>query len=465
MKKTLLFIAVLLGLAGTAKAGEYVAFQPAEPFRISWDNSSWAGSYYDTSEHSGEGAWTSLSAGDVIKIHVTGVVGTIDSDCQVSISFKPHEYDWTNITASATVNLENGIITVPVTNGSGTYGSSNTAVNWTADEMAAAIKARGFVVSGIKYRMLDISVETTNVTTDGFLNTTLRESHNCGSWSGTSIINAGTAVTTDDYITCTVTLNTSSNTGQALFQYMATTWTTLANGQVWMNADAEANNATIHFCTEDVENINTYGLALNGDNVTVTDVVYHKKLTLPGYRPVYIPDGGYATFYGASTCALPEGVKAYYVSAAGETSATLTEISNIPANQGVILQGTTGIYQLYTTDDEAASVTGNMLSGSVTRQQIAETTNKYVLYDNNGTPEFRPITANSYLDAYKCYLTTTATAPALSVVFGDDETTSIATPKTTVTTNDRIYNLSGQEVKVLQRGGIYIKNGKKIIVK
>ena len=106
-----------------------------------------------------------------------------------------------------------------------------------------------------------------------------------------------------------------------------------------------------------------------------------------------------------------------------------------------------------------------MLSGAVTRQQIAETTNKYVLYDNNGTPEFRPITANSYLDAYKCYLTTTATAPALSVVFGDDETTSIATPKTTVTTDDRIYNLSGQEVKELQRGGIYIRNGKKFIVK
>ena len=214
-------------------------------------------------------------------------------------------------------------------------------------------------------------------------------------------------------------------------------------------------------------NITGYG----GENATTSDggkwtsISFTHFVNTPGYRPVYIPDGGYATFCGTSTCALPENVTAYYVSAVSDNSATLTSISNIPANQGVILKGAKGIYQLYTTTDDAASVTDNKLVGVTTRSQITETDNKYVLYDNNGSTEFRKITANTYLDAYKCYLSTASSgnAPSLNIVLGGSATT-IDTPKTVVKTDDRIYTLSGQEVKTPTRG-IYIRNGKKYIIK
>ena len=209
---------------------------------------------------------------------------------------------------------------------------------------------------------------------------------------------------------------------------------------------------------------NTY----NG--VKWTGISFTHFVTPAGYRPVYIPSSGYATFYGASTCALPDGVTAYYVSATTSDKATLTAVSNIPADQGVILNGTTGIYQLYTTAD-AASVTGNKLIGAVTRTQMTETTDKYVLYDNEGTPEFRKITADTYLDAYKCYLDASGgnNAPALRIAFDDSDdnaTTGIETVGVSrpVTEKTAVFDLSGRRVAQPSKG-LYIKNGKKYFVK
>ena len=201
---------------------------------------------------------------------------------------------------------------------------------------------------------------------------------------------------------------------------------------------------------------------IQGTGVSIT----HLDPDWAGYRPVYIPAGGYATFYGASTCALPDGVSAYYVGTVADNKAKLTSISNIPANKGVILQGSTGIYQLYTTTDAAASVTDNMLTGAVTRQQITDATNKYVLYDNSGSPEFRSIQEDTYLDAYKCYLTAEAEAHILNIVFDEGETTAINTVenKPAVINDNRYYNLAGQQVCNPGKG-LYIVNGKKFVIK
>lgn len=209
------------------------------------------------------------------------------------------------------------------------------------------------------------------------------------------------------------------------------------------------------------------GGSSTSDGVQGTGVTITHFTTAAGYRPVYIPASGYATFYGESTCALPDGVEAYYVSETTTEAAKLTSINNIPTSQGVILKGAEGIYQLYTTTDGAAIVTVNKLVGSVSRQQITDASNKYVLYDNGGTPEFRTITGNTYLDAYKCYLnTSTSGSRALRVVFGDDVTgiNNVEVKKPVTINDDVIYNLKGQVVTNPSKG-IYIKNGKKFIVK
>lgn len=210
------------------------------------------------------------------------------------------------------------------------------------------------------------------------------------------------------------------------------------------------------------------------DGVQGTGVTITHFTTPAGYRPVYIPASGYATFYGESTCALPDGVKAYYVSSTTDESATLTELSNIPTGQGVILNGAKGIYQLYTTTDEAASVVENKLAGSTSRQQITDASGKYVLYNNNGTPEFRTITKDTYLDAFKCYLNAPGETSKLNIVFAEDEnkqgeeqqgeTNSIRNIANTNVNNNVVYNMNGQRVGSDYKG-LIIVNGKKIIKK
>lgn len=192
------------------------------------------------------------------------------------------------------------------------------------------------------------------------------------------------------------------------------------------------------------------------------------RKSVKAYKPVFyktIGVNGYSTFSADVAVSVPDGTEAYYATVNGEkTAVTLTKITDgiIPANTGVILKGTANADIVLTGVVTANTVVSDL---SAVTDDLTLTDGDYVLYNNGTSVEFRKATGT--IAANKAYIPATAVAdaPSLSVIFGDDETTSIATPKTTVTTNDRIYNLSGQEVKVLQRGGIYIKNGKKIIVK
>jgi len=202
-------------------------------------------------------------------------------------------------------------------------------------------------------------------------------------------------------------------------------------------------------------------------NINITPL-----LTTPGYRPVYIPASGYATFFADNTCALPDGVEAYYAAADNVSSdkVVLTQIDNIPANNGVILNGSEGIYQIYTTTAAPASVNNNKLVGATTRTDITSelAASAYMLYNNGGTPEFRKMTEGTKLDAYKCYLNTAGTAGAgarLNIVFDDSETTGInAATMNKVPQDNAYYTLSGQRVDKPIKG-LYIVNGKKVIIK
>ena len=469
MKKfTLLFFMTLLAVVGAKANVEYVVYQPDAPIAISWDNSQYTGVTFETSSdtYKSDVHFVTLSENDVVKIHITNLGSSVNSDIIFKVG---SEWKWASI-PDVTKDYDNGVIYFTIKAGKVTIDETETS--YTAAEMIDWIKNRGLVVNGIYFNLLDITVSSSVVDEDGTYTTTLKNSHDCANWSSTDLIASGFNGITGDYITATVTLNSEETSGKAFFQIKGggdkDGWVTLTNGTVEISSSTDSpKNATISITDDELASIMTYGLALNGQLVTVSNVIYHGNTTLAGYRPVYIPASGYATFYGSSTCALPDGVKAYYVSNTSETSATLEEISNIPADQGVILNGTTGIYQLHTTTDDAASITDNKLVGSTSRTQITETSDKYVLYNNSGSPEFRSITANTYLDAYKCYLSTSGSgnARALRIVFGDDITgiNNVEVKKPVTINDDVIYNLNGQVVKNPSRG-IYIKNGKKFIV-
>jgi len=470
MKKLFFFFVAALAVATSAQAGEYVVYQPAEPVTICW-----GGEGLTKSQPSIDGSYFKvLAEGDVIKIHTTNVANSPGYEL-IWRGKTDDEWRWVALTDIDT--SEDGVIKYTVKEES--YKIGETVYTTTADKVAASIKNRGIVINGINYKMLDVTVQSDNVENDGsyIFRTLVSESKSLGEEDGSGDGAAWSPfvdlrycdysnVKVGDIIRIAYSV-TENKEGQIQLQ---NNWGKYGDGDATDKGGLSGTGSVDFTITAEMLNImketgseRDNNFVLKGKNTTITGVSLITYSTPAGYRPVYIPTSGYATFYGKSTLALPDGVEAYYVSATTSETATLTPISNIPANQGVILKGNEGICQLYTTTDDAASVNDNKLVGAINRTQITDASKKYVLYNNNGTPEFRKITADTYLDAYKCYLSTAAFA-RLSIIFDDNYTTGIETINHETVTGNLYYDLSGRRVANPTKG-LYIINGKKVIMK
>lgn len=565
MKKFTLLLIALLGVVGTQAQVEYVAYQPAAPVTVSWNSGGNQPSY--------NGSYFKVSKDDVIKVHVTNVSS---SDYQAKVVWKG--------TDGSGWEAENAVTT---TDGEFTYTVAS-------DEIATSINNYGIALSGVGYSMLDITVQTSNVTNadQTFFEGQSYDMENW-KWDNRVVLSPWVynfaQMKAGDQLNISYTTYSTVGTGDVHGQIQVTDGTTTIGDTGWN--DTPSNIATLSITLTDAmitqlrtgdtritgQNVYVNSMTLvssnytynqtvsseskyfgnwnsnyepsgadcsatvEGDVLCVSYVVPNEKTdgciflrdksnswnqisgyvannlsgtgtvcfpinatvlallkegniaisgsgaggtdntngvlgtgvsithyaTIAGYRPVYIPASEYATFYATSTCALPDDVEAYYVSETTSESAKLTSISNIPANQGVILHGTPGIYQVYTTTDDAASVTENKLVGATTRTEITNELagSAYMLYNNGGTPEFRKMTEGTKLDAYKCYLNTAGAGARLNIVFDDNETTGInAAAMNKVARDNAYYTLSGQRVAQPTKG-LYIVNGKKVIIK
>ena len=171
---------------------------------------------------------------------------------------------------------------------------------------------------------------------------------------------------------------------------------------------------------------------------------------------VTIGSAGYKTLVSSVDFATKTGTTAYIVTASSASSATLTSVSEVPAGTPVILKGS-GTVTLDVIDN-AATVNGNLL------QVSTESTGNgvYVLANKNDVVGFYLWKGGS-LGAGRVYLPAPATGAREFIGFGD-EATGIKDYSREATTNNRCYNLNGQRVDVHQKG-LYIVNGKKVIIK
>lgn len=180
-----------------------------------------------------------------------------------------------------------------------------------------------------------------------------------------------------------------------------------------------------------------------------------------------------ATFSAPFATLVPEGIKAYYIAADGytngQTTAKLTAVDAgkaIPANQGVILTGTeTGRVTMVPAAAEAvAELTGNQLGNTAGATKVV-TENLYVLGKSGENVGFFKAKANTTLGMNKAYLMSTTQTAAIELQFGN-EVTGIDTVESPTNEADApIYDLTGRRVNATVKGGIYIQNGKKFIVK
>ena len=199
-----------------------------------------------------------------------------------------------------------------------------------------------------------------------------------------------------------------------------------------------------------------FGLNKVGGNMNYLDGVY----AYSNYASITIASSGYSTL--ASACGLDfsdvDGLTAYVVTEITSDAVKLEEVNEVPANTGVILKGTGDASYSIPVKADATFNDTNLLQAAVTATEIGAN-EAYILQGG----EFHLVTKASTVPAGKAYLEVPAGARILSFLFGG-ETTGIAEVATAGAENGAIYNLSGQRISK-PANGLYIMNGKKVIIK
>lgn len=250
------------------------------------------------------------------------------------------------------------------------------------------------------------------------------------------------------------------------------------------------------------DNIYTHSISLLNDNngkylwVKADNTDKHSIVNLGVIRSIYKltanpnPDSRvveqdvtsydyYSTFFYSDRTFTADDIEVYTASVEGDqlkmNKVTTTQEGHvvIPAETAVILRkdhATDGIIELQEYDGDVSSIEGtNALEGvdDVTSQEINY--DYYVLsYGQEGLGFY--INSSAKLAAHKAYIKlSNSSARAFTLNFSDDDTPSDATgikEIETVVDTDAIFDLSGRKVNNGNvRSGIYIKGGKKIMIK
>ena len=191
-----------------------------------------------------------------------------------------------------------------------------------------------------------------------------------------------------------------------------------------------------------------------------------------------IGNAGVSTFvFPFTTDGLPSGVKAYDLTFDG-TVINATEVDHITADKPVFIKAAAGTYKFeskldwWNTVDFSAhtSTTNGALTGVYCTEGIPFKTvpvDAYILQARPDGVGFYKVAEGSAIKitSFRAYLTASSSARSLPIVFSDDDPTGVdAALMNNEDMNNEVYNLCGQRVEKATKG-LYIKNGKKVIMK
>ncbi|SFW24446.1 Chitobiase/beta-hexosaminidase C-terminal domain-containing protein [Prevotellaceae bacterium HUN156] len=187
-----------------------------------------------------------------------------------------------------------------------------------------------------------------------------------------------------------------------------------------------------------------------------------------------VTDAKYATFCSTHDLDFSAtGIKVYKAASDG-TKVNLTEIEDgiVPANTGVVLFSETAQSNVaipVTTADATADFSDNELIGINAKTKVAEAgangkTNYILSNETAGVGFYKAAAAGANLAAHKAYLSTSASATSRDFLGFEDDVTGINEVKGQKNVVEGVYDLQGRKV-VTPSKGLYIVNGKKVVIK
>ncbi len=185
---------------------------------------------------------------------------------------------------------------------------------------------------------------------------------------------------------------------------------------------------------------------------------------------------GYSTFFTDKAFVMPAGVEGSLVTGAADGKLTLgweyQEGATVPANTALLVKGIQGEYTYAVTSTTDVAPTENMLKGSIVDAETeGNAGDKFykLSYNNDGKLGFFWGGDNGAAfenKAGKAYLVIpqALASKVAGFVLDDNEVTAITSVESEKT-NGAIYNMQGVRVNNTNLKGIYIINGKKVVVK
>ena len=174
----------------------------------------------------------------------------------------------------------------------------------------------------------------------------------------------------------------------------------------------------------------------------------------------------YATFYAPFGVTLDGGadLDAYIVTIENGRAKATSIGKQIPAATPVLLRSSSGVTSVTATiNDEATATTGgNKLEGTYTQLTSLPEGNNYILGNGDDGIGFYKLASGKVIGANKAYLNAGgALVKGLTLDFGGEDAVKSINAESV---DNSIYDLSGRRVKSPSTG-LYIVNGKKVVIK
>ena len=321
----------------------------------------------------------------------------------------------------------------------------------TADNEIVTINYTAEGTTGVVFCEEGENISTLTPVTGG--NTDIRASNRAGGYAASNAVI--TTLPAGTYKLCAATYGNAGTT----FRFNAGGETVLeiaTNGNpVHTESEEFTLNGTVDIIVPQAGNA--------GNSPKTIDYIYIVKTGDVEETAEIIPvttDAGYTTYVTKNAIEIPSDISAYVVAAVNTNSVALSKVESVPAGTAIIVEAAKGNYDcnIVASAEEPAvnylKVSNGSVSGNGTIYALAK----------KDVVGFYPVAEGVIVPAGKAYIEVEGEAPVKGYIALGDEADAINNIAVEAA-NGAIYNIAGQKMESMKNSGLYIVNGKKVLVK